>query len=244
MKFTLSLLAALLGVVSASGHNGSANGTVTTPVSGGGGGGGGGADATTPAATTTTTANSTETDYSITTTVSLTVELPTDVNATDVYAVSVDTTNGYKLHQTGCPTSPPSAVFVCSYVTVLNNAFVANGAVSSYLTAAVSAASRRSLTETTERRLTGTAMNFPMKVFAEDDTKKGEINSFAEGTGVLAAVQTAANALGVTAPTVASATAPVDSSAGTTTGTTPTTSNAFEMGVSALAIVFSAFSLF
>lgn len=250
MKFTLSLLAALLGVVSASGHNGSANGTATTPVSGGGGGGGANAAVTTPASTTNTTTSSgvdTAGKASFKSDIAATVDIG---NLT-----SSDVTSATSSHSASSPYTPASCGsdglgITCKFLTIVQEAAKT---VSGDSTAAVygigtAAARRRSLSDKDEgRRLSSVAFSFStMQVYATDSAAKAvfdDASNFATKIAEKATADGSLTVTGISATMVGTLTTTggLDYTAADSTGAT---SSAFKMGASALAVVFSVVSLF
>jgi hypothetical protein len=250
MKFTLSLLAALLGVVSASGHNGSANGTVTTVVSGGGDGGG----ATTP---TPTSGGDSANQTSFSVELTLTVTLPGNVTSTAVSAVGTAATE-YTNHigANACSTETAEAnKYVCFSLAVLNQFYVGKDADKAVMYGKPTAADarRRSLDETTARRLTSADIKYPLKLYV-DSSKEAALKTSANTAPTGAQLETAANAIASSMPAdfatavadlkTATATVAVVDDATTTAAATTSTSSAFKMGASALAVVFSVVSLF
>lgn len=254
MKFTLSLLAALLGVVSASGHNGSANGTATTPVSGGGGGG---AAATTP---TPTSGGDSANQTSFSVELTLAVTLPSNVTSDAVSAVGTAATE-YTNHigANACSTETADAnKYVCFSLAVLNKFYVGKDADKAvmYGQPEASDARRRSLDETTARRLTSANVKYPLKLYV-DSSKETALKTAAATAPTGAQLKDAADAIASSMPAgfatavadleTATATVTVvaaDSTTAAATTSDSSTSSAFKMGASALAVVFSVVSLF
>jgi hypothetical protein len=248
MKFTLSLLAALLGVVSAAGHNGTAgNGTdpTTAVVSG----------SVTQAPTVSNYYAFARNGHTLKRLVTLKVTLPSDVTVDDIEAVNKGKhTVDYKEHylKTGCPTSPPAEKLVCDYINVIEHVFKTGSKtekphVMLYKNGIYMVEPGPGWNACREGGTLKTAgyLQFPVQGWwetqAERDAALKTLEGNYQGWGFLEEFKAAAVSLGVE-HSVTEAQA-YDRSADWSDELCHF-SAAFEMGVSALALVFSALSLF